>query len=84
MVGKNSMKHHHLKKKIFMFYLNMEDITDAGSAHTKEGYKDFEMKNLGDYHDLYFQSDTFLLADIFEKFPNICLEMYDLILQSVF
>ena len=40
--------------------------------------KDFEIKNLGEYHDLYVQSDTLLLAHAFEKFINICLEIYEL------
>ena len=31
------------------------------------------MKDLGEYHDLYIQSDTLLLADVFENFRNICL-----------
>ena len=36
----------------------MDDITDADYVHTKRVCKDFEIKNLGEYHDLYVQSDT--------------------------
>ena len=32
----------------------------------------------GDYHDLYLQTDTFLLADVFEKFRDKCIEIYGL------
>ena len=35
-------------------------------------------KNLGDYHDLYFQSDILLLAEVFESFRNKCIEIYEL------
>ena len=35
-------------------------------------------KNVGDYHDLYVQTDTLLLADVFENFRNMCLEIYEL------
>ena len=42
----------------------MEDITDADYAHAKRVSKDFEIKHLGEYHDLYVQSDTLLLADV--------------------
>ena len=48
----------------------MEDITDADYAHAKRVCKDFEIKNLGEYYDLYVQSDTLLLADVFEDFRN--------------
>ena len=36
------------------------------------------MKKLGEYHDLYVQSDIALLTDIFENFRNKCLEIYEL------
>ena len=40
--------------------------------------KYFEIKNLGEYYDLYVQSATFLLADVFENFQNMCLKIYKL------
>ena len=43
---------------------NMEDITDTDYAQTKTVCKDFEIKNLGQYHDLYIQGNTLLLADL--------------------
>ena len=45
----------------------MEDITDAYYAHTKR-----------EYHDLHVQIYTLLLADVFENFRNMCLEIYKL------
>ena len=66
------------EKEDFYSNLNMEDITDADYVHTERVCKDFEMKNLAEYHDLYVQSDTSLLADVFENFRNMCLEIYEL------
>ena len=56
-----------LKKRFFNTYKFslqslMEDITDADYAHAKGICKDFEIKNLGEYHNLYVQSDTLLLV----------------------
>ena len=52
----------------------MWKITDADYAHAKNVCKYFETKHLGEYHDLYVQSDTLLLADVFENFRNICIK----------
>ena len=41
-------------------------------------FEEFNLKRLGDYHDLYVQSDTLLLADVFENFRNKCIEIYEL------
>ena len=56
----------------------MEDITDADYAHAKRVCKDFEIKHLGEYHDLHVESDTLLLAYVFENFRNICINKYKL------
>ena len=74
LIGKNSKKHP------YHFYhpLDMEDITDAHYKHAKRVCKDFEIQNLGEYQDLYVQSDTLLLADVFENFRNTCINIYEL------
>ena len=41
-------------------------------------FKKLKLKNLGDYHDLYVQSDTLLLADVFLNFRNKCIEIHEL------
>ena len=41
-------------------------------------FKKFNNKNLGDYHDLYVQSDTLLLVDVFRNFRKKCIEIYEL------
>ena len=64
-------------KEAFYSNLNMEDITDVDHRHAKRVLKSLNKKNLGDYHNLYVQSDTLLLADVFENFMNKCIEIYE-------
>ena len=66
------------EKEEFYRHLSMEDITDADYAHAKRVCKDFELKHLGEYHDLYVQSNALLLANVSENFRNMCLKIYKL------
>ena len=52
--------------------LNMENMTDSDYNDTKRICKDFEIKYLGEYHDLYLRSDTLLFSDVFENFRKMC------------
>ena len=67
-----------LNKEAFYSSLNMEDTTDVDHRHAKRVFKNLNNKNLGDYHDLYVQSDTLLFADVFENFRNMCIKVYEL------
>ena len=83
MVGKhhNWIKQHYLRNRKILL---MEDITDADYGHAKRVCKDCEMKKLGEYQDLYDQSNTLLLADVFETLEILVLKYTDLILQNIF
>ena len=63
-------------KEVFYSNLNLEDISDEDYAHAQKVWGVFKINNLGEYHDLYVQSDTLLLADVYENFRNMCLEKY--------
>ena len=65
-------------KESFYSNLNMEDITDVDYRQGKTVFEYLINKNLGVYHDLYVQSDTLLLADVFENFRNMCIKVYEL------
>ena len=58
MIGKDFMKQYCLKKN-FYSHLNMDDINDADYAHSKMVCKDFEIKDLGEYHDFYVQRSRY-------------------------
>ena len=55
----------------------MEEITDTDYTHAKRVCKDFEINNL-DYADSFSQSDTLLLADVFDNFRNMRLKTHEL------
>ena len=65
-------------KESFYSSLNMENIDDIDYRHGNNIFKKIKLKNLGEYHDLYVQSDTLILADVFENFRNMCIKVYEL------
>ncbi|CAB4034102.1 RNA-directed DNA polymerase from mobile element jockey [Paramuricea clavata] len=65
-------------RKGFYSSLTDEDITDEDYEHAKKVWKSFNMKTVRDYHDLYLKVDVLLLADIMERFREICMENYKL------
>ena len=65
-------------KESFYSNLNVKDIDDIDYRHGNNVFNKFKLNNLGDYHDLYVQSDTLLLADVFENFRDMCLKEYEL------
>ena len=62
-------------KEYFYSELNKEHITDEDYAHAQEVWGTLNIKKLGEYHDLYVQLDTSLLADVFENFRDKCKNM---------
>ena len=65
-------------KEEFYSNLNMEDISDIDYRHANNVFKRLKLENLEDYHDLYVQSDTLLLADVFNNFRDMCIKEYEL------
>ena len=56
--------------------LYLKDITDEDYIHAQKMFKELKLKNLDECYDLYVQSDTLLLADVFENFRDKCIELY--------
>ena len=65
-------------KPAFYSRLNEEPISDSDYAHAQKVWNVFNCQTLGDYHDLYLQSDVLLLADVFEHFRATALNTYKL------
>ena len=76
MIGKNLMKHRSLKKKIFAV-TEIWKILSMRMMHMQKEFV-FKIKKLREHHGLYVQSDTLFLADVFENFRSMCLEIYEL------
>ena len=65
-------------KESFYSNLTMKNITETDYIHANNVFKTFKLNNLGDYHDLYVQSNTLLLADVFENFRKARIKTYEL------
>ena len=65
-------------KKAFYSNLNMCNVSDDDYHRAQKVWKEFNINNLGEYHDFYLRTDVILLAKVFEAFRDTCLEHYSL------
>ena len=64
--------------KAFYSNLNMSNVSEDDYQHVQRVWKEFRIRNPGEYHDLYLRTDVILLANVFEAFRDTCLEHYSL------
>ena len=67
-----------LPTESFYSNLNMSNISEDDYQHVQIVWKEFRIRNLGEYHDLNLHTDVILLAKVFEAFRDTCLEHYSL------
>ena len=65
-------------KEVFYSKHNMSDISDEDYEHLQRVWKVLDMKNLGEYHNLYLKTDVILLSNVVEAFKDTCLQHYKL------
>ena len=65
-------------KEAFYNDLTKQHITEEDYAFVKKLCKTFRLKNLGELHDLYMETDTLLLADVFENYRQVIMKNYGL------
>ena len=56
----------------------MKNISDKYYEHRLTVWSTFNIRILGEYHDLYVQSVILLLSDLYEEFRKICIKEYEL------
>jgi hypothetical protein len=61
-------------RKDFYSLLSQQNITKEDYEHAQKVWQIFEMKNFGEYHDLYLETDVLLLADVFINYTIMCLK----------
>ena len=62
----------------FYSSLKQSGITQEEYERAQRVWETFDLKNMGDYHDLYVTTDTLLLAGVFENFRRVCKQNYGL------
>ena len=65
-------------KEQFYSVLNDQHLTNGECDHARKVWETFNIKTMGEYHDLYLKSDVLLLSDVFESFRKTCLQYYKL------
>ena len=71
-------------KKQFFSILNDQHITNEEYDHARKVWKTFNIKTMGEYHDLYLKNNMLLLADVFEKLQKDLLTVLQIGSMSLF
>ena len=65
-------------REAFYSKLNMSGVGNKDYEHANRVWKEFGLKDLEEYHDLYLKMDVILSANVFEAFTKVCLKNYGL------
>ena len=65
-------------KEKFFSALSEKHISDSDYEHAQRVWTAFQCRTMGDYHDLYLDTDVNLLADVFETFRATAMGTYGL------
>ena len=71
-------KRHSLARKIVISQLNKENIDDKDYKHALNVWRSLNVKDMGEYHDIYLATDVLSLADVFESFRETAIDHYKL------
>jgi len=67
-------------QEAFFSDLTKKHIANADYNFVQNLWTTFQLKNLGELHDLYVEADTLLLADVFENTGKLSTTIMDWIL----
>ena len=65
-------------REAFYSKLNMSGVGNEDYEHANRVWKEFGLKDFGEYHELYLKTDVILLANVFKAFRKACLKNYGL------
>ena len=54
----------------------MSGVSDGDYEHACRDWREFGIRNMGEYHNLYLRTDVVLITTVFESFRRVCLENY--------
>jgi len=66
------------KPEHFFNTLDDKEISEKDYNHVVQVWNEMNIKNKGEYHDLYLKTDVLLLADVFENFRKFAMDTYEL------